>query len=81
MGVATLAYCAEVLERAYGPAALLRPGVRIEYKGIRPIRAGDEITLSGRVVERRADAHECEVRVVAQDGTLRGLATATVVPD
>lgn len=80
MGVATLAYCSELLERAYGPAALFRPGARIEYKGIRPIRAGDEITLSGRVVERRADAHVCEVRVVAQDGTLRGLATATVIP-
>jgi len=80
MGVATLAYCSEVLERAYGPAALFRPGARIEYKGIRPIRAGDEITLTGRVVERRPDAHECEVRVVAQDGSLRGLATATVIP-
>ncbi|MDP8924014.1 MAG: MaoC family dehydratase N-terminal domain-containing protein [Chloroflexota bacterium] len=81
MGVATLAYCSELLERAYGPAALLRPGARIEYKGIRPIQAGDEITPSGRVVERRVGAHDCEIRVFAQDGTLRGLATATVIPD
>lgn len=79
MGVATLAYCSEVLERTYGPAALLRPGARVEYKGISPIRAGDEITLTGRVTDRRDDAHDCEVRVVAQDGTLRGIATATVV--
>ena len=26
MGVATAAYCAEAIERASGPAALLRPG-------------------------------------------------------
>ena len=44
IGVATLAYCSELLERAFGPAALLRPGARLEYKGIRPIRAGYEIT-------------------------------------
>jgi len=79
MGVATLAYCSEVLEQAYGPAVLLRPGAHIEYKGIRPIRGGDEITLTGRVVDRRPDAHDCEVRVVAQDGGLRGIATATVL--
>src|SRR5918912_957923 len=54
-GVATLAYCSEVIERAYGPAVLLRPGARVEYKGIRPIRGGDEITLSGRVMSRREE--------------------------
>ena len=80
MGVATLAYCSEVLERAYGPAVLLRPGARIEYKGIRPIRAGDEITLTGRITDRRSDAHDSEIRVVAQDGGLRGIATATIIP-
>jgi acyl dehydratase len=79
MGVATLAYCSEVLERAYGPSAVLKPGAHVEYKGIRPIRAGDEITLTGRVTARRDDAHDAEIRVVAQDGTLRGIATATVV--
>src|SRR3954466_12050692 len=60
MGVATLAYCSEVLERAYGPAVLLRPGAHIEYKGIRPIRGGDEITLTGRITDRRSDAHDAE---------------------
>jgi acyl dehydratase len=78
-GAATLAYCSEVLERAYGPQALLRTGAHLEYKGIRPVRAGDEITLSGRVTGRRDDAHDAEIRVVAQDGTLRGIATGTVV--
>jgi acyl dehydratase len=81
MGVATLAYCSEVLEKAYGPSAMLRSGTHLEYKGIRPIRAGFEITLSGRVTARRAGAHECEIKVVNQDGLLCGIATATVVLD
>jgi 3-hydroxybutyryl-CoA dehydratase len=81
MGVATLAYCTEVLEKAYGPAAILRKGSHLEYKGIRPIRAGHEITLSGKVTGRRPGAHDAEIRVVNQDGTLVGLATATVALD
>jgi acyl dehydratase len=81
MGVATLGYCSEVLERAFGPAVMLRPGAHLEYKGIRPIRGGDEITLSGRVTGRRDNMLDAEIRVVAQDGTLRGVATGTVVLD
>ena len=81
MGVATLAYCSEVLERAYGPAVMLRPGARLEYKGIRPIRAGHEITLGGRITARRPDAHDLEIRVVNQDGILAGIGVATVVLD
>jgi 3-hydroxybutyryl-CoA dehydratase len=81
MGVATLAYCSEVLEKAYGPSAMLRSGTHLEYKGIRPIRAGFEITLSGRVTARRPGEHDCEIKVVNQDGLLCGIATATVVLD
>jgi acyl dehydratase len=79
MGVATLAYCSEVLELQYGPAALLRPGASVEYKGIRPIRAGYEITLYGRVTARHADAHDGEIRVVNQEGALCGIAVARVI--
>lgn len=81
MGVATAAYCSESIERAYGPAGLLRPGASLEYKGIRPIRAGYELTLGGQVVARRADAHACEIRVVNQDGVLCGIGLATVILD
>lgn len=80
MGVATAAYCAEVLENAFGPAAILKPGARLEYKGIRPIRAGDKVTIRGWVRERRPDEVACELRVDNQDGALCGVATATVVP-
>jgi acyl dehydratase len=78
-GVATLAYCAELLEQAYGPEALLRPGARVEYKGIRPVRAADEIVLRGRVAARTARSHEVEIWVHAQDGLLRGVGSGTVV--
>jgi acyl dehydratase len=79
MGVATLAYCSEVLERAYDPGVMLRPGARMEFKGIRPIRAGYEISLSGRVTERRPDSHDVEIRVVNQDGQLCGIGVGTVI--
>jgi acyl dehydratase len=78
-GVASLAYCAELLENAYGPDALLRPGGRVEYKGIRPVRAGDEIVLRGKVATRAAHSHEVEIWVHAQDGLLRGVGSGTVI--
>jgi acyl dehydratase len=76
MGVATAAYCSEVLERAFGPHALLKPGARLEYKGIRPIRAGCEIEVGG---VSHGDGR-CELQVVKRDDRgLLGVATATVV--
>jgi len=78
-GVATLAYCVELIERAYGPAALLKPGARVEYKGVRPIRAGDKITLRGRTTQRGERSHEVELWVHADDGRLRGVGGGTVM--
>ena len=79
MGVATAAYCSESIERTFGPGALLQPGARLEYKGIRPIRAGYDITITGssHAVEDRR--RECELAAHNQDGALCGVATATVV--
>lgn len=78
MGVATAAYCCEVLEQAFGPEALLRRGARLEFKGIRPVRAGDEITIGGHVFERSAEQAQCALTVNNQNMTLVGVATATV---
>jgi acyl dehydratase len=78
-GVTTLAYCAELIERAYGPEVLMRPGARIEYKGIRPVRAEDAITLRGKIASREARRQEIEIWVHAQDGMLRGVGYATAV--
>jgi acyl dehydratase len=79
MGVATAAYCSEVVERAFGPGALLQPGARLEFKGIRPVRAGDDITLAGQVTTRTAGQAQCALTVHNQDGTLVGVASATVI--
>ena len=79
MGVATAAYCAETIEQAFGPGALLQPGARLEYKGIRPIRAGFEITVSGSAQPAIEGRRECELAVHNQEGTLVGVATATAI--
>jgi acyl dehydratase len=81
MGVATAAYCSEVIERAFGPASLLRPGARLEYKGIKPIRAGYEVEVGGRVVSRSADRAECDLQVHNRERLLCGVGSATVVLD
>lgn len=78
MGVATAAYCAEAIERAHGPGALLQPGAQLEYKGIRPIRAGYEIAVSGYTIAARDGGRECHLSVHNQDGTLCGVAVATL---
>lgn len=78
MGVATAAYCSELVEQAFGPAALLKPGARLEYKGIRPIHAGTEITLTGVLVSRNEATAECEITVRNSEGAVVGVGTATV---
>lgn len=81
MGVATAAYCSEVLEQAFGPGALLKPVARLEYKGIRPVHAGTELTISGHIRERRGESAECDLQVHSQNQELCGVATATVILD
>lgn len=79
MGVATAAYCAEVLERGLGPAALLRPGARLEFKGIRPVRAGDQLTVTGQVTARTAARAQCELVVHNQAKVIVGVGSATAI--
>jgi acyl dehydratase len=81
LGMATMAYCSQVLERAFGPATILRPGASLAFKATRPIRAGDAIDVGGRVVEQTATAARCELWVRNQELRLCGVATATVVLD
>lgn len=81
MGAATTAYCAEALERKFGPAALLGNGFQLEYKGIRPVYAGTELSVSGRISARNGNHVDCELKAMNQHGQLCGAATATVVLD
>jgi acyl dehydratase len=81
MGVATAAYCSELIERDISPAVLLRPGASLEYKGIRPIRPGFDLTLAARITARRAGAQDIEIKVTNQEGMLCGIAVATIIPD
>ena len=81
MGVATAAYCSELIEKAYSPAVLLRPGATLEYKGIRPIRPGFDLTLSARITARSPDAQDIEIKVANQERALCGIALVTIIPD
>lgn len=79
MGVATTAYCSEVLEQAFGPGALLKRGASLEFKGIRPVRAGTQLTLSGEITEQNDNTVACKVTAHDDDKNLMGIAEATVV--
>ncbi len=79
LGMATMAYCSQVLEQAFGPVSILRPGASLAFKATRPIRAGDAIEVGGRVVERTAGAARCELWVHNQERRLCGVATGGVV--
>lgn len=78
-GVATVAFCSEMMERGYGPQALLQPGGRVEFKATRPIRAGDEIDIRGKVAAREPGRHRIELWVHGRDGLLRGVGSGTVI--
>jgi len=78
-GVATVAFCSELLEGRYGPQALLQPGGRVEFKATRPIRAGDEIALRGKVTARETGKHQIELWVHGTDGLLRGVGSGTAI--
>ena len=64
-GVATVAYVAELLEKAFPVRSLMGYGSSLEMRATEPIRPGDTITFTGEVTDKReGDGHrlvECEV--------------------
>ena len=52
-GVATAAYVAELLEKAFPVERLMAAGSRLEMRATLPVRAGDTVTLTGRVTGKR----------------------------
>ena len=51
MGVATVAYVAELLEKAFPLRNLMARGSRLEMRATEPFRAGDTVTFTGEVTE------------------------------
>ena len=86
MGTATVAYVAELLEKAFPIKNLMSQHSRLEMRATEPVRAGDTITFTGRVTGKREDDGrglvECEVIGANQlDQTVaRGCATISFGP-
>lgn len=79
-GIATVAYCMEALERVVPTEAFLNGG-RIEVKAIEPVRAGDTITVTGRVAGKREENGvrlvDFEIKVENQHGRVAAVGSAT----
>ena len=82
MGVATVAYVAELLEKAFPLKYVLGAGSKLEMRATQPVRAGDTITFTGTVtgkVEKDGQKYvECEVTGTSQSDTLVARARATI---
>ena len=65
MGTATVAYVAELLEKAFPVRNLMNYGSRLEMRATEPIRPGDVITFTGHVTGKREEDAlrlvDCEV--------------------
>lgn len=83
MGVATVAYVAEVLERAFPLGAVLASGARLAMQAREPFRAGDTVAFTGTVIGKRDAAGgrflDVEVQGTNSGGRTIAKATATVV--
>lgn len=83
MGVATVAYVAEVLERAFPLRAILASGSRLAMQAREPFRAGDVVSFTGTVAAKREDGDrrlvDVELAGISSDGRTVAKATATVV--
>ncbi|GBD11991.1 hypothetical protein HRbin23_01676 [bacterium HR23] len=82
MGVATADYFFQVLEQAFPYDALFNPHSRYTFKAVAPIRAGDTVTITGKVVDKRQEEGRklvvCELTGVNQRGQVVYVATATI---
>ncbi|MDY6844400.1 MAG: MaoC family dehydratase [Thermodesulfobacteriota bacterium] len=81
-GVATVGYVSEMLEGSFPLSSLLR-GSTLEVKTIAPVRAGDTITIHGKVVDKVVKNDKksvrCEIYVENQNGVKVAIGTATIV--
>ena len=82
MGVATVAYVAELLEKAFPMKYVLGAGSRLEMRATQPVRAGDTITFTGTVTGKREEDGarfvDCEVMGTNQGDTVVARARAAI---
>ncbi len=80
--VVTMAYVAELLEKAFPVRSLMDYGSRLEMQATGPVSAGDTITFTGEVTDRREEeGHrlvECEVTCTNQLNRTVARAKATI---
>ena len=81
-GAATVAYVAELLEKAFPIKVLMGHGSRLEMQATKPIRPGDTITFTGRVTAKLEEEDlglvDCEVTGTNQFNQVVARAKATV---
>lgn len=81
-GPATMAYIAELLEKAFPLPNLVARGSRLEMRATEPIRPGDVVTFRGAVIEKGVVAGQravvCQVTGTNQLGQRVAVATATI---
>ena len=65
MGAATVAYIAELLEKAFPLRNLMSVGSRLDMRATEPIRAGHTVTFTGQVTDKREEGElrlvDCEI--------------------
>ena len=76
------AYVLELLEKGFPIASILAAGSSLTIESMQPVQAGDVITLTGRVVDKRQEGDRrvvaCQVVVENQDGQTVAEALAEV---
>lgn len=81
-GLATVAYVAELLEKAFPIKDLMAPGSRLEMKAIKPVKPGDTITFTGQVTGKREQGGhrlvDCQVTATNQRNQVVARAKATI---
>jgi acyl dehydratase len=81
-GPATMSYVDQMLERSF-PLRAFYDGGRLLMRAITPFRAGDTVTFTGEVTDKRVEDRnkvvECRVRGANQRGALVCLSEATMM--
>ena len=82
MGVATVAYVSELLEKGFPLKVLMGYGSKLEMRATLPVRAGDTITFTGQLTDKREEDGlrlvDCQVTGTNQSDQVVARAKATI---